>query len=62
MMALLVRVYKTDMLWDLNAFRLVGEIIGGIMGGCSVMKLEDLGSFMTDQQVISRAKLLSSKE
>lgn len=40
------------MLLEWRMLGVVGAFIGGVMGACSVAKMEDIGSYMTDQLVL----------
>ena len=49
---ILVQSFLNDLLLGWKSLGIVGAIIGCVLGFCSVMKMESIGSFMTDQQIL----------
>jgi hypothetical protein len=53
---ILAQSFLNNSLLEWKSLGLLGAIIGCVMGFCSVMKIEGLGSFMTDQVGVIRYK------
>jgi len=51
---ILAQSFLNDLLLEWESLGLLGAIIGCVMGFCSVMKIEGIGSFMTDQAGVIR--------